>query len=92
MNNVTIWHNLVGILIGAGVIALGRFALAKARRMADITIDFETQYKRSPKDWGSELNREAEASFNRTLGWVVIGVGTVFGFISAVQLLHRLLT
>lgn len=89
---MTIWQNLIGILIGAGIVALGRFAIAKARRMADVTIDFETQSKRAPKDWGGEPNREAEASFNRTLGWVVIGFGTVFGFINAVQLLYRLLT
>ena len=92
MSSITIWHNLVGILVGVGIVALGRFAMAKARPWADATINFETQYKRSPKDWGSAENREAETSFNRMWGRVVIGAGAVFALISAVQLLYRLLT
>jgi hypothetical protein len=74
------------------IVALGRFAIAKSRPLADATIDFEVQSKRSPKEWGSEENREAETSFNRLLGRVVVGVGAVFGLISAVQLLYRLLS
>ncbi len=92
MSSITVWHNLAGILIGAAIVALGRFAIAKSRPLADATIDFESQFKRSPKDWGSEENREAETSFNRMLGRIVVGVGAVLGFISAVQLLYRLLT
>lgn len=92
MSSITVWHNLAGILVGTAIVALGRFAIAKSRPLADATIDFEAQSKRSPKDWDSEENREAETSFNRLLGHVVVGVGAVFGFVSAVQLLYRLLT
>lgn len=92
MSSLTVWHNLAGIFIGAAVVALGRFVIARSRPFADATIDFESQFERSPKDWGSGESREAETSFNRMLGRIAVGLGAVFVLISTVQLLYRLLT
>ena len=89
---MSIWHNLVGVLIGIALFGAGRLISKHARQMADWTIHFETSWPKTPADWGSEHNRKVEAAFNRMIGRLVAGLDVAVGLICAGQLIYRLVS
>lgn len=88
---MTIWHNLVGLVIAVGIIAFGRALLSNARRTADFVVDYEASFPQSAKDCGSERSRKEETAWNKAFGWIVISMGAIMGLACAGQLVFRLL-
>lgn len=75
-------------MIGLVLVALGRWMFTRARTIADITIDVEASHPAS-SETGSEESRQIEAGCNTIIGYFVVALGSLFGMISAVQLLSR---
>lgn len=88
---MTIWHNLAALLVGVVVMWIGRLIWLRARKLADLTIDFEVQWPNMHPQWGSQRNRRREAGWIRGIAAVAMLSGGYFALAGGTQLVARLM-